>query len=157
MSCELSGQLECPGDSSHGHVRPPGRCPVAHTAQEGILPRMDFRRNGTIEGSRARSTRRNRFAAQKCVTSLKTVAVTNRNPRQCPDPGRFEIARTPNRHSSFGLGVHIRAGNSLGRKEAAIALRKLFGPFSGLQLMASPDIAAHLRFREIRHLHVAVK
>ncbi len=84
------------------------------------------------------------------------VAAANRDPRQFPDPDRFDIARRPNRHLSFGLGVHICAGNSLARMEAAIAFRKLFGRFPGLQLMAPPEIAARMRFREIRHLHIAV-
>ena len=85
------------------------------------------------------------------------VAAANRDPRQFPDPERFDISRRPNRHLSFGLGVHICAGNSLARLEAAIAFRKLFGRFPGLQLKAPPEIAARLRFREIRHLHVAVR
>ena len=84
------------------------------------------------------------------------VAAANRDPRQFPDPDRFDIARRPNRHLSFGLGVHICAGNSLARMEDAIAFRKLFGRFPGLQLMAPPEIAARMRFREIRHLHIAV-
>ncbi len=85
------------------------------------------------------------------------VAAANRDPRQFPDPERFDISRRPNRHLSFGLGVHICAGNSLARLEAAIAFRKLFGRFPGLRLEAPPEIAARLRFREIRHLYVAVR
>ena len=157
MSRELSGQLECPGDCNHWRARPPGRCPVALSAQDGILPHMEFGRNRTGAESRARSTRRNRSATQKGVTPLKTVAVANRDLRQRPDPDRFDAARRPNRHPRFGLGVHIRAGNSLARMEAAIAFRKLLGRSPGLQFMASPDIAACLWRRETRHLHVAVK
>ena len=40
--------------------------------------------------------------------------------------------------------------------EAAIAFRTFFGRFRGLQLMASPEIAARLRFREIRHVHIDI-
>lgn len=157
MSRELSGQLECPGDCNHWRARPPGRCPVALSVQDGILPHMEFGRNRTGEGCRARSTRRNRSATQKGVTPLKTVAVANRDPRQCPDPDRFDAARRPNRHPRIGLGVHVRAGNSHAWMGAAIAFRKLFGRFPGLQFIASPDIAARLWLRETRHTHVAVK
>ena len=83
------------------------------------------------------------------------VASANRDPDQFPDPDLFDIGRRPNRHLSFGLGVHICAGNSLARLEAAVAFRKLFDRFPDLQLVAPAEIASRLRFREIRRLHVA--
>lgn len=84
------------------------------------------------------------------------IAAANRDPRQFPDPDRFDISRRPNRHLSFGLGVHICAGNALARLEAAIAFRKLFVRFPGLQLVAPPEFSSRLRFREITRLRVAV-
>ncbi|MDE0520818.1 MAG: cytochrome P450 [Boseongicola sp.] len=84
------------------------------------------------------------------------VSAANRDPRQFPDPDRLDMARAANRRLSFGPGVCNCAGISLARMEAAIALRKPFGRFPELQLMAPPEIATRLRFREIRHLHIAV-
>lgn len=63
------------------------------------------------------------------------VVAANLDPRQFPDPGRFDMARRPNRPLSFCPGVHVCAGNSLARMEAAIAFRKRFGRF--------PGVAAH--------------
>ena len=83
------------------------------------------------------------------------VAAANRDPGQFPDPDRFDISRRPNRHLSFGLGVHICAGNSLARLEAAIAFRRLFARFPKLQLVSPAEIAPRLRFREVKRLHVS--
>jgi cytochrome P450 len=85
------------------------------------------------------------------------VAAANRDPAQFPDPDRFDIARRPNRHLSFGLGVHICAGNALARLEAVIAFQRLFARFPEMQLMAPARIAKRLRFREVEELRVAVK
>ncbi|MDF0601552.1 cytochrome P450 [Psychromarinibacter sp. C21-152] len=83
------------------------------------------------------------------------VAAANRDPAQFPDPDRFDIARRPNRHLSFALGIHICAGNNLARVEAVIAFGKLFRRFPKLELLAPAKIAPRLRFREVLELNVA--
>jgi len=80
----------------------------------------------------------------------------NRDPAQFPEPDRFDIARRPNRHLSFGLGVHICAGNALARIEAAIAFGKLFTRFPTLHLTGPAKLSPRLRFREVTELPVAV-
>jgi len=84
------------------------------------------------------------------------VGAANRDPAQFPDPDRFDIARRPNRHLSFGLGVHVCAGNTLGRIEGAIAFAKLFRRFPTLHLAGAAKLANRIRFREITELHVAI-
>ena len=58
-------------------------------------------------------------AGQQAVTWL---AAANRDPEVFPDPDTFDVARTPNRHLSFGLGIHFCLGAPLARMEARIAL-----------------------------------
>ena len=80
----------------------------------------------------------------------------NRDPAQFSNPDRFDITRRPNRHLSFGLGVHICAGNALARVEAQIAFQRLFRRFPKLALTIPAVIAPRLRFREVSALHVSV-
>ncbi len=80
----------------------------------------------------------------------------NHDPAQFPDPETFDIGRRPNRHLSFGLGIHICAGNSLARIEGSLAFGKLFRRFPKLRLVAPAKLSGRIRFREIRELRVAI-
>lgn len=84
------------------------------------------------------------------------VNAANRDPEAFKNPDRFDIARAPNRHLSFALGIHICVGNNLARLEARIAFLRLFQRFPNLQLVAPPKIAPRLRFREIEELRVQI-
>jgi len=84
------------------------------------------------------------------------LGAANRDPSQFPDPDRFDIARRPNRHLAFGLGIHICAGNSLARIEGQIAFGKLFARFPDLRLDAPAKLSKRLRFREVTELRVSL-
>ncbi|WP_099024543.1 cytochrome P450 [Mycolicibacterium palauense] len=49
----------------------------------------------------------------------------NRDESEFPDADRFDVTRWPNRHLSFGAGVHRCVGSHLGRVELAVALEEL--------------------------------
>jgi cytochrome P450 len=53
---------------------------------------------------------------------LPMIGSANRDPRQFPDAGRFDISRDPNPHLAFGHGLHACLGAPLARLEARIAL-----------------------------------
>ncbi|MGO1117206.1 cytochrome P450 [Rhodovibrionaceae bacterium A322] len=84
------------------------------------------------------------------------LGAANWDPAQFPDPQIFDIARQPNRHLSFGLGIHICAGNSLARIEGRIAFAKLFERFPSLTLSGPAKLSNRIRFREISHLPVSL-
>jgi len=46
-----------------------------------------------------------------------SFAMANRDPSLFPDPNRIDLARTGNRHHSFGLGIHRCIGSNVARME----------------------------------------
>ena len=76
----------------------------------------------------------------------------NRDPKQFDEPDKFKISRKPNRHLSFGLGIHICAGNSLARIEGRVAFSRIISEFKDINLVSVPKLAKRIRFREIIEL-----
>ena len=62
------------------------------------------------------------------------LASGNRDEQQFPEPERFDITRTPNRHLAFGFGTHFCLGASLARLEARVAWEELFARFSDFEI-----------------------
>jgi cytochrome P450 len=63
---------------------------------------------------------------------LPLFAAANLDPRQFPEPDRFDLRRTPNRHFGFGHGIHFCLGASLARLETSIAVSRLLQRFPNL-------------------------
>ncbi|MGY3605405.1 MULTISPECIES: cytochrome P450 [unclassified Bradyrhizobium] len=75
------------------------------------------------------------------------IGAANRDPAQFPDPERFDIARTPNRHLAFGTGAHQCAGMALARLEGAIAISRFLARFPNYVLAGEPVRGGRVRFR----------
>jgi cytochrome P450 len=85
---------------------------------------------------------------------LAIMGAANRDPKQFPEPDRFDITRDPNPHISFGHGVHFCLGAALARLEARVALDCL------LKNMEQFELAAGSKSWEPRkglHVHGPVK
>jgi cytochrome P450 len=74
---------------------------------------------------------------------LLMLCSANRDPNAFPDPADFDINRSPNRHLSFGAGVHRCLGSHLGRVELTIALEELHRRIPDYQLVESDPPVFH--------------
>jgi cytochrome P450 len=66
------------------------------------------------------------------------LGAANRDPSEFAEPDRLDIARTPNRHVTFGFGPHFCLGAPLARLEAQIAMPLLHARFPAMRLGSMP-------------------
>jgi hypothetical protein len=65
---------------------------------------------------------------------LVLLGSANRDPEEFHEPDALDVARTPNRHLTFGGGLHFCLGAPLARLEGRIAIGALVERFPELQL-----------------------
>ncbi len=82
------------------------------------------------------------------------IGAANRDPDAFPDPDRFDISRSPNRHLAFAAGVHQCAGMNVARMEARNAVTLLLERFPDYALAGTPVRGGRARFRGFSHLPV---
>jgi len=90
---------------------------------------------------------------------MAMIVAANLDPEANEHPERLDLARRPNRHMSFGTGIHFCLGHQLARIEAACALQALFARWPALKLAVEPSaIRWHKRpgLRSIAELPVTV-
>ena len=62
----------------------------------------------------------------------------NRDPRMFTDPQALDIGRTPNRHLTFGFGLHFCMGAPLARLEGQRCIGRLVQRFAHIDRVAGP-------------------
>lgn len=88
-------------------------------------------------------------------------AAANRDPRVFTDPARLDIARTPNRHLTFGHGVHRCPGSNLAKMELRVATEVLLDRLPEFEIAPGTEPVLttglvrtmtdlHIRFPEVR-------
>lgn len=85
-----------------------------------------------------------------------SVLSANHDERQFGDPDRFDPYRDPNRHLTFGHGIHFCLGAPLARLEAGIAINRLFDELT--ELHVGDDITFHdADFHGAKHMTVTAR
>lgn len=87
------------------------------------------RRNVEVEGVRLKKGDR----------VMVMLAAANMDPAVHDHPDSLDLERKPNRHISFGTGIHFCLGHQLARIEAACALEALFQRWPNLRLAVEPS------------------
>ena len=77
---------------------------------------------------------------------LVCFAGANRDPRAFPDPDRFDITRSDNKHISFGYGFHMCLGMALTRLEAKIVFRQLLDRYQDISCLEETRHGASIHF-----------
>lgn len=70
---------------------------------------------------------------------MAMIVAVNLDPAANECPERLDLARRPNRHLSFGTGIHFCLGHQLARIEAISALQALFIRWPELKLAVAPS------------------
>jgi hypothetical protein len=96
------------------------------------------------------STSTNRRATQdmelrgKSIKAGDSVRVSlgaaNRDPARFPDPDKFDIRRSDNKHLSFGNGIHFCMGSALARSETEVMFNAVLDELPGLTLVTENPI-----------------
>src|SRR5215813_6991915 len=90
---------------------------------------------------------------------MAMLAAANMDPDANPRPDKLDLTRRPNRHLSFGTGIHFCLGHQLARIEGKCALEALFKRWPNLEMAVPPD---SIRWRQrpglraIQRLPVAI-
>jgi cytochrome P450 len=95
---------------------------------------------------------------RKGARVMAMIVAANMDAQASPHPEKLDLARKPNRHLSFGTGIHFCLGHQLARIEAMAALEALFTRWPNLALATTPSqIRYHRRpgLRSIVKLPVA--
>jgi cytochrome P450 PksS len=90
---------------------------------------------------------------------MAMIVAANLDAQANAHPERLDLERRPNRHISFGTGIHFCLGHQLARIEAATALQALFTRWPNLKLAVDPSEVRWNRrpgLRSIEKLPVAV-
>ncbi len=78
------------------------------------------------------------------------IASANRDPRVFADPDRFDIRRSPNRHVTFGSGIHHCLGHYLARLEGQEVFIALATRLPDIRL--ATDVVSYAAVRGVRNI-----
>jgi cytochrome P450 len=85
---------------------------------------------------------------------LLSYVSANRDEEVFDDPMRFDVGRDPNRHLSFGYGVHFCLGAALARMEINSFFTELIPRIKTIELAGEPELSATIFVGGLKHLPI---
>jgi cytochrome P450 len=97
----------------------------------------------------------------KLIPKGSTVSIVigsaNRDPEHFKNPDALDVSRNPNRHLTFGAGVHYCMGDWLARKQAQLAFKTLLTSFKEINFGSDDPLWNRtLTFRSMKQLPIKV-
>ncbi|MCB0933045.1 MAG: cytochrome P450 [Mycobacterium sp.] len=88
---------------------------------------------------------------------LLSYVSANRDEDAFKDPDRFDVGRDPNKHLSFGYGVHFCLGAALARMEINSFFSELVPRIRSIELAGEPQLMATTFVGGLKHLPIRVE
>ena len=85
---------------------------------------------------------------------LLSYVSANRDDEVFADPFRFDVGREPNKHLSFGYGVHFCLGAALARMEIRSFFTELVPRIKSIELAGDPEFIATTFVGGLKHLPI---
>lgn len=85
---------------------------------------------------------------------LLSYVSANRDEEVFSDPFRFDVGRDPNKHLSFGYGVHFCLGAALARMEIRSFFTELVPRINSIELAGDPEFIATTFVGGLKHLPI---
>ncbi|WP_445164486.1 cytochrome P450 [Mycobacterium sp. Dal123C01] len=127
----------------------PGLMPLATEEMiRWVTPAKEFMRTA----ARDTTVRGIPIAAGESV--LMSYVSANRDEDVFVDPFRFDVGRDPNKHLSFGYGVHFCMGAALARMEITSFFNELLPRLKSIELAGKPELTATTFTGGLKHLPI---
>ncbi len=88
---------------------------------------------------------------------LLSYVSANRDADVFYEPNKFDVGRDPNKHLSFGYGVHFCLGASLARMEMNSFFSELIPRIKSIELAGEPELMATTFVGGLKHLPIRVE
>jgi len=88
---------------------------------------------------------------------LLSYVSANRDEDVFYEPNKFDVGRDPNKHLSFGYGVHFCLGASLARMEMNSFFSALIPRIKSIELAGEPELMATTFVGGLKHLPIRVE
>jgi cytochrome P450 len=85
---------------------------------------------------------------------LLSYVSANRDEDVSTEPFRFDVGRDPNKHLSFGYGVHFCLGAALARMEINSCFSELIPRIESIELAGAPELMATTFVGGLKHLPI---
>lgn len=148
LSGGLLALLENPGELARLKREPSLMGTAVEEMIRWVVPVKEFMRTAQAD------TEVRGIPIRKGQSVLLSYVSANRDEEVFTDPFRFDVGRDPNKHLSFGYGVHFCLGAALARMEMNSFFTELVPRLRSIELAGRPEFMATTFVGGLKHLPI---